>query len=91
MPGGYTYRPATKRHIPARDNRTCQLCGAPAQVANTLISYGISMDSTQANLWALCRSCSERIRRERYDGSLPLADWYQAIEDCLTVRPKEAI
>ncbi len=87
--GGHTYsqRTSLKCHVLERDNRTCQLCGAPSEVVDHIVPWAISRDSTLANLRALCRKCNLATRREAYDSSLPLADWYQAIEDCLTGRP----
>ena len=89
--GGKAYRQhqTLKDFIRKRDNYTCQLCGATIDEVKQMdvdhiIPWHISHDSSIANLRVLCHRCNLIGRRytlpKGKHRSLPLADWYQKIQ-----------
>ena len=69
-----------KQKIRERDNHTCQLCDEYGHEVDHIIPFVVSHDSSHDNLRVLCVKCNRAIRRERYDASLPLDQWYAYIE-----------
>jgi len=98
LAGGKAYRQHTylKDYVKARDNYTCQLCGATQAEGAKLevdhiIPWSISHDSTLENLRTLCLPCNRATRRKRKDAQLPQEEYTQWLHDEIAKCKTEAV
>ena len=85
MRGGSAYRQHStfKAAILARDNHTCQSCGAPARDVAHIVPFSECHETRPDNVRALCHSCNQRERPPQYNARLPLDGYYAKLEAML--------